>query len=307
MMGHLFHKIMNFLFLLLLLCFSNLCFSQNNSYQIFEDSIFPTMDVNYVESKKIYIKYQQKGSYDPQYCLYFLKKSLVNNDIHFFKKEIIYLMKKYGYHYSFFDTLSFQESELDIEIKQLNLSKWLVKKSDKLYPKWIRSNSTYIEMYAQMKSAYSSDQLIRKISFDLHPLILEGKTDSILQYIYLQNYDSLINYIDLKNVLIIKEWCHVNNDIMLNNFDNGTEILRIVSLVITHNFKRKKNLIQTWELLYPFVENAYLIGKIPFDFFYYYDEALLKHYGYQYYGTLGEEIPITDSETYNIRRKKLNL
>lgn len=56
------------------------------------------------------------------------------------------------------------------------------------------------------------------------------------------------------------------------------------------------NIVEVWGLLFPFLEKAYLEGKISDNFFKHYDTYLYQYEGYQYYGTLGDDIPYKDNK-----------
>jgi hypothetical protein len=297
---------MKTLTLSILLLIFNIGLGQNKSFQIYEDSIFPFIENDYQKAKNNYLKCEQRYKFDPIYTMSFLEFALKNDDIAFFKKEIKKLIKLYGYSYSLLDTSGIaMGNPLNQQIHSKKLCFWLAFQSKKNHPKWVSKNPNSSLQSDILNTLYTKDQLIRKISFDLFPAMKE--MDSLCYENFVHIYDSLITAIDANNIISLQNACIKNDNYLLNNFDNGYLSSKIVGLIISHNLKRGKYLNETWERLYPFVEQAYIDGKISDVLLYEYDFNLYKRYGYQYYGTLGEDIPIKDLETFNDRKKRLRL
>lgn len=297
---------MKFLTLIILSLTLNIGICQNKSYQIYEDSIYPSVEKDYQKAKNSYLKYDQKYQFDPIYTLSFLEFALKNDDIAYFKKEIRKLIKLYGYSYSLIDTSGISmENPLNQQIHSKKMYYWLALKSKKNHHKWVRKNPNAAFQGVLLNTLFTKDQLTRKISFDFFPVMKE--MDSICYANFVNVYDSLLTAIDANNIISLQNACIKNDNYLLNNFDNGYLSSRIVGLIISHNLKRGKYLNETWERLYPFVEQAYIDGKISDILFHEYDFNLNKHYGYQYYGTLGNETPIKDMETFDDRKKRLSL
>lgn len=297
---------MKFLTLIILSLTLNIGICQNKSYQIYEDSIYPSVEKDYQKAKNTYQKYDKIYQFDPIYTLSFLEFVIENDDIAFFKKEIKKLIKLYGYSYSLIDTSgTAMVTPLNQQINSKKIYNWLAFKSQKHHPKWVRKNPNAAFQGVLLNTLFTKDQLTRKISFDFFPVMKE--MDSICYANFVNVYDSLLTAIDANNIISLQNACIKNDNYLLNNFDNGYLSSRIVGLIISHNLKRGKYLNETWERLYPFVEQAYIDGKISDVLLHEYDFNLNKHYGYQYYGTLGVEVPINDMETFCDRKKRLSL
>ena len=131
---------MKFLTLIILSLTLNIGICQNKSYQIYEDSIYPSVEKDYQKAKNSYLKYDQKYQFDPIYTLSFLEFALKNDDIAYFKKEIRKLIKLYGYSYSLIDTSGISmENPLNQQIHSKKMYYWLALKSKKNHHKWVRN------------------------------------------------------------------------------------------------------------------------------------------------------------------------
>lgn len=217
-------------------------------------------------------------------------------------------MKGYGYYYTLSDMKGLaMRSKLNQEIYDNDLSVWVANQNEKLYNKWVKKHPEAIKTYELLGRLHSRDQLIRGVSFHLFPFFESLDCDTNFFESFKEEYDSLLALTDFDNIVMIQSACIENNFEMINNFDNGYSTSKKVSLVISHNLKEGVNLEQTWERLFPYIEKAYLKGKISGDLFYAYDFSLQKHFGCQYYGTLGSDVPIKSPETFGERKSRLNL
>lgn len=301
-------KSMRYWYIVLILIFHNSSFCQNQSYQLYEDSIFPILEMgDYNLAKKKLLDYEKTMKFDPVYKLSFLEFSLTNKDIMYFKKEISYLIKNHGYYYNFSDTIGESLSiPINWSIRENGLAPWVSKTCQKLYPKWVKKHTEDVRYLNKLDQLRTADQQIRKSSFTLFPSVLNHTSDSVVIKSFTRTYDSLICVIDLENVIAIKNICLKNGGNLPTNFDSGFSISKKISLIITHNLKKGKNLKKTWEYLYYYVEKAYLEGKISSLLLYEYDYYLNSHFGYQYYGFL-EDVPVIEPETFNERKIKFGL
>jgi hypothetical protein len=291
-----FSKIVIFLFIV---GFSHWSYSQNEGYKIIYDSIYPKIKSDYIYAKHLWKKYDKKYDYDPAETVLFLGQSLANGDVKFYKKEIVQVMKNYGWSYCFEDTLpNAQVRLLEMGISRNNLSEWTVKKSNKYYPKWVKHHLEALRIKDELTSILSEDQSVRRIISDLN--------DTLTSNYERQRLDSLIGIVDLLNIKKIASICS-RNGTMINNFDHGVGTYYRVQLILLHNLKGKESFKVAWDMLFPFLETAYLNGKISYTLFILYDKWSVIHFGYQYYGTQGVDIPINDEETFYIRKQKYKL
>ena len=100
--------------------------------------------------------------------------------------------------------------------------------------------------------------------------------------------------------------CKRNNEVWLNHYDNGLEI-GAVNLVLLHALKDPKLILRTWSFLSPFIERAFMQGKIDSGNLYMYDYWLNEHFGYQYYKLLDDTVPVKNQEKLAERRLRLGL
>lgn len=274
--------------------------SQNESYALFEDSILPLASENYAKSKKIYLERKNHLSYDPSDVALYLTYSLQNNDVTFFKSEICKLFKHFGYYYSYSDTTGISMiNTLNQEIVSHDMAHWMVKKSNKYFPKWISKNPNYFQLQKTLEAIHTSDQLVRRIGI--------SSKDSSCVSTWKNSYDSVLASIDLKNIIQLQTLCIQNNFTLPNNYENGYSTYNQIMFIVFHNLKQGTNINATWQRLGAYIEQAYLDGKISSNFFYTYDYYLNIYQGMQYYGTLGADIPNRDPAGYNDRQKKFNL
>ena len=96
-------------------------------------------------------------------------------------------------------------------------------------------------------------------------------------------------------------------NVQTNNFDNGIGTFNSISLFISHNLKQGTNIEYIRNKIFPYIEQAYLEGKVDADLFYAYDNRLNQYYGYQYYGTLPDSVPLLEKETFSERKSRLKL
>lgn len=298
---------MRYIFIVFVLTLNNLSLCQNQSYQFYEDSIFPILEKgDYNLAKKRLLFYEKTVVFDPMYKLSFLEFSLVNKDIKYFKKEVSFLIKDYGYSYNFLDTVG-ESLNISINwaIRENGLTNWLAEASRKLHPKWVQKKPEVLSYSNKLDQLRIADQQIRKISFVLFPGIMKSTNDSIVIQSFYKIYDSLKSSIDLENIIALQNIC-INNNGLPTNYDSGFSVSKKVGLIITHNLKEGKNLKQTWERIFPYVEKAYLKGKISSLLLYNYDYYLNTHYGYQYYGFL-EDVPVIEPEKSSERKTKFGI
>lgn len=269
------------------------------------DSVFNLLEFNkYDLAKEKYLSISKKFKIDPDYQLFFLKYSLINNDLKFFKKNIKILIKNYGLHINETDSLVEDDRYTFLtHCNNIQIKNWLYKTSLKKHKVWIFKNSKSHNISLLLKNAIEKDRLVRVITFTLYPKITI--LDSISFQTVKNSYDLSINEVDTKNFLLIKELIKVNNNEIPNNFDNGIGIFGKISLIICHNLKRGINIENITKHIYPSLEKAYLQNKISEEMFYILDQKLYLYYGYQCYGTLSDSIPTHNFDYLNQKILKI--
>ncbi len=279
--------------------FQNPFLAQNKTYRIIYDSIYPLFGENdYQNAKRIWEKHCLNADTDPSEELLFLNFSLKNDDEKFYKKHIIKLMRLYGWRYMSTDTLpeTMNRSELLQGIKQKGLVNWTIKKSNKHYTKWSSQHPYSIYFQEKVNKLVYTDQAIRKYSS-------KQSNDSIKnKFIW-----DLETQIDNDNIQQIIELAKMNNGIFPNNFDDGYGTYYKINFIIWHSLKDPNTIQKTWDLLLPYIEKTYFEGKISYTLFMAFDKWNYQFFGYQYYGTLGENIPVKDANSLEERKKKYNL
>lgn len=302
------------IFLLLFFLFAFLlpkeAISQNNSHIFFADSLVNIIEVDYPKAKRVFIANETKYEYDPSLILYFLQVSLEKDDIDFFKEKIHYLIKEYGFRYTYSDTIK-RGYELDDDFHKLihekGLSEWVIQCTASYYPEWIKTNPEAINLERFKELIYTNDQFIRKYSYQIRseclPLI---KSDSIAHEAFSKKMGTLFNEYNLQNVYFVSELIESNDGKLPTNF-NCIGITTYIELIVFHNMKGLANLQLTWNLLHESFEQAYIEGKIPKNFFSYYDRYLNEQKGFQYYGTLGNDVPVENKKEFLKRKEYLKL
>lgn len=283
----------------LLLVFPLMGKGQNATYSIIYDSIYPLYSTNdYAKAKSIWNNYLLSYETDPSERLMFMGFALRNNDVDFYRENIVDVIEKYGWNYTYFDTLPSQieRSLLLQQIIEHHLVDWTIEQSKKYYPIWVKNHPDAAYFQNQINAISSMDQAIRR---NLPP----DEGDSVRK---LYN-EQLIKSVDDENLHKIIELAKLNNDIFPNNFDHGPAVFSKISMVVWHSLKDPETMQAVWDLILPYVEKSFKAGKISRSLFLTYDKWSYHYHGHQYYGTLGNGIPIKDEDTFLERKKRFKL
>ena len=270
-------------------------YSQNTSYRLLHDSIYPKMDSLYPEARALLLG--NMHIIDPSKLMLLLDDVLAAGDIETYKTIATYVIKERGWNYEYMDTLDNRKGFLSLfdKIRYYHLEEWTYNTSQKYYPIWLSKNTLNIRIQNEVKGIIHSDQKIRRFySKDINEDCSEDINNKVME-------------IDFQHILEIVDLCEINNNLLPNNYDNGVGIGYNVQLIIWHNLKAKENFQRAWDALLPYIENTYLADKMSINISKTYDMWCHKHFGYQYYGTLGDSIEIKDKDTYLERKKKYKL
>lgn len=271
-------------------------FCQNKPYAyIYEslDSIVQHHGYDVGKAKLMY--YHKHYTIDPREISEFIKHSLDAEDISFYKKQVRYLSRHYGFLLAYRDTIDIAwlyPSSLTKKIHSKGLVDWTVKVTDKKYSKWASEHTHEIMLNQQLYSMDKKDQYMREMANQ------SCKSDSI-------EYQQMVQYWDYENFLELLTIYQDNDSIIPNPFDNGLDN-PMGWLIIWHNLKNSKTIELTWTLLLPYIEKTYSSGKIGRHFFEVYDYWLNELFGEQYYGTL-KGVPIRNPENFQERKHKYRL
>lgn len=307
-------KAFKLLLVALVVNFYTSTWSQLSCYQVFYDSIDQVAEQDYLKAKKNYFSFGRQCKWDPINSYFFLEKVLETNDFKTYRRVVNELIIEYGFTYTTFDTL--MENRIDV-VKDLiytkKLSEWTIKKSKRNHPKWLRdhpNNSIYL---AAMKEIHTRDQLVRRMAsytyWNLDKFKDQLDTTIIAELLELE--EEIADKVDLENVIKFQTLCVRNNYRLPTNFDACWNITGLTSFVLFHNFKERTNAEEVFHRLYPYIERAYLDGKIPPHALELFDSYLYDIYGLQYYGSKGNEVQYTDAfnsdHVLEIREKFLDL
>lgn len=287
--------------------------SQLSCYQLFYDSIDQVAEKDYAQAKKNYFSLGRQCQWDPINSYFFLEKVLEANDIRTYRRVVNNLIREYGFVYSTFDTL--MENRIDL-VKDLiytkDLAEWTIKKSNRNHPKWLKDHPNHSIYLAAMKEIHTRDQLVRRMASYTYWNLDEYKNqlDTTIMTDLLKREEEIADKVDLENVIKFQTLCVRNNYRLPTNFDACWNITGLTSFVLFHNFKERTNAEEVFHRLYPYIERAYLDGRIPQHALELFDSYLDDMYGLQYYGSKGNTVPFTDKysseHVLEIRQKLLD-
>ena len=269
-------------FLICLSIFNDL-FSQNSSYKKYNDSIEPILYLDYARAKEIFIAMDkdQNNPIDPLYKIQFLIQALQKKDTGFFKLQIVDLIQNNSWTLTASDTFE-NCSQICAYIKWRGLCDWTIKQSEIKHPYYLsrkeknaKANKKYLELLGTIISDKYSKAKNKLISPDDY-------------FEYVKVFDSI----------------NQSQGIFINTFDNGMIANQYTDLIITA-LAYKEIFDNVLTLLSSDIENAYLQGKINYQYFQIIDKYYVLHYGFQYYGTIDLAAPIDDK--VSVRKKQFKL
>lgn len=257
--------------------------SQNPSFRIIFEEIYPIISTDYFKAKQMLIDVEKKYEIDPAEKLLFLYESLRQNDTSYFKSEMKGLMENNGYRYSKRERSL--DDNLTILINEKNLEDWMFTQSDSLYPIWVKNNPRAFEIRRKIDAMIILDQT-RGYFYDM------DSTCGSYSELEKLDYSNFIDLISLAD----------KNGILPNHIDHGVGTYYTWEIILLHNLKTD-HFFENWERILPYIEKTYFAGKIGDDLFRLCDQWMVRLFGYQYYG-FENGVPIKDEEHLAERRKK---
>lgn len=284
------------LLIFLFMVFMPIGLCQKKPYTYIYESIDSiVLNHGYEAGKNRLQDYQKHYTVDPREISEFIKHSLDAEDISFYKQQIRFLSRNYGYILVDKDTIDIEwmhSSSLTKKIYKHDLVDWTIKTSTKGYRKWVAEHPHEVMLNERLYSMDQKDQYTRQM------IAWSCTSDSIA-------HQQALRFWDYENFLELLTIYQYNDSIIPNPFDNGLK-KPMGWLIIWHNLKTPENRELVWTLLLPYVEKTYFTGKIGKHFFEVYDHCLYTSQGEQYYGTI-EGVPIRDAEHYEERKLKYKL
>ncbi len=289
------------------LLFSFTLFSQNERDIFIKDSVMDNLNNTSISNTDYHVlknrisKLDKAYGYETDFHFKLLEHSFIQNDLNFFKEDLVFLIKNYGFNINYL-----KGSELYFDsILQGNLSKWFKRFYVKNYSKWLKNNLSKSIDIQKMHDMNVKDQVMVKFSreFDLNKDFDTIQKGLFLQHLY--NY-SFRNITDLH--FIAKKYG------FLPNSKNFALTYFYYESVLVHNVR--DNTDATWDLLFPYFKKAYLNNEIGNVVFQNYDFYHYLRYGTQVFNSYtldqipksfrkeGTSIPLKDEAFYNAIKKE---
>ncbi len=266
-----------------LLLFSLLVMSQTKRDIFLRDSIIKPINYKQVTNKKIYDKTYDllkktdtEFGYEKDIHLKILEFSYFHNDLDNFKKDLLVLVKNYGFK---IDYLTTNENYYN-DLMNGKLSNWFKKMYLKNHLIWVENNFDKLNDIRALNEINIKDQTLAKLSNVMLDVNL-NQSDSIKIYTLIQRLNA--ENLQLVNKISKKSNCFVLSKkfpIIQNNLNSA----------IIHNFQM--NIDDSWSLLYPYIKTAYKNNEIDNVIFQNYDFYRYLKDGYQEFNSYNiEQIP----------------
>ena len=291
-----------------LLLFSLLVMSQTKRDIFLRDSIIKPINYKQVTNKKIYDKTYDllkktdtEFGYEKDIHLKILEFSYFHNDLDNFKKDLLVLVKNYGFK---IDYLTTNENYYN-DLMNGKLSNWFKKMYLKNHLIWVENNFDKLNDIRALNEINIKDQTLAKLSNVMLDVNL-NQSDSIKIYSVIQRLNA--ENLQLVNKISKKSNCFVLSKkfpIIQNNLNSA----------IIHNFQM--NIDDSWSLLYPYIKTAYKNNEIDNVIFQNYDFYRYLKDGYQEFNSYKIEqippdfrknqdpIPLKDVDIFNEFKKEM--
>ena len=267
-----------------LLLFSLLVMSQTKRDIFLRDSIIKPINYKQVTNKKIYDKtynllkkMDTEFGYEKDIHLKILEFSYFHNDLDNFKKDLLVLVKNYGFK---IDYLTTNENYYN-DLINGKLSNWFKKMYLKNHLIWVENNFDKLNDIRALNEINIKDQTLAKLSSVMLDINL-NQSDSIKIY-------SVIQRLNAENLQLIYKISEKNNCFILSK--KFPVIQNNLNSAIIHNFQM--NIDDSWNLLYPYIKTAYKNNEIDNVIFQNYDFYRYLKDGYQEFNSYKiEQIPL---------------
>mgnify|MGYP003458197189 FL=1 len=266
-----------------LLLFSLLVMSQTKRDIFLRDSIIKPINYKQVTNKKIYDKTYDllkktdtEFGYEKDIHLKILEFSYFHNDLDNFKKDLLVLVKNYGFK---IDYLTTNENYYN-DLMNGKLSNWFKKMYLKNHLIWVENNFDKLNDIRALNEINIKDQTLAKLSNVMLDVNL-NQSDSIKIY-------TVIQRLNAENLQLIYKISEKNNCFILSK--KFPVIQNNLNSAIIHNFQM--NLDDSWNLLFPYIKTAYKNNEIDNVIFQNYDFYRYLKDGYQEFNSYKiEQIP----------------
>ena len=291
-----------------LLLFSLLVMSQTKRDIFLRDSIIKPINYKQVTNKKIYHKtydllkkMDSEFGYEKDIHLKILEFSYFHNDLDNFKKDLLVLVKNYGFK---IDYLTTNENYYN-DLINGKLSNWFKKMYLKNHLIWVENNFDKLNDIRALNEINIKDQTLAKLSSVMLDINL-NQSDSIKIY-------SVIQRLNAENLQLIYKISEKNNCFILSK--KFPVIQNNLNSAIIHNFQM--NIDDSWNLLYPYIKTAYKNNEIDNVIFQNYDFYRYLKDGYQEFNSYKIEqippdfrknqdpIPLKDVDIFNEFKKEM--
>ncbi len=265
------------------LLFSLLVMSQTKRDIFLRDSIIKPINYKQVTNKKIYDKtydllkkMDTEFGYEKDIHLKILEFSYFHNDLDNFKKDLLVLVKDYGFK---IDYLTTNENYYN-DLMNGKLSNWFKKMYLKNHLIWVENNFDKLNDIRALNEINIKDQTLAKLSNVMLDVNL-NQSDSIKIY-------TVIQRLNAENLQLIYKISEKNNCFILSK--KFPVIQNNLNSAIIHNFQM--NLDDSWNLLFPYIKTAYKNNEIDNVIFQNYDFYRYLKDGYQEFNSYKiEQIP----------------
>ena len=290
------------------LLFSFLVVSQTKRDVFLLDSIIKPVNSKQISNKEIYEKTyallkktDTEFGYEKDIHLKILEFSYFHYDLDNFKKDLITLIKDYGFK---IDYLSTNENYYN-DLMNGKLSKWFKKMYLKNHLIWVENNFDKLNDIRALNEINIKDQTLAKLSNVMLDVNL-NQSDSIKIY-------TVIQRLNAENLQLIYKISEKNNCFILSK--KFPVIQNNLNSAIIHNFQM--NLDDSWNLLFPYIKTAYKNNEIDNVIFQNYDFYRYLKDGYQEFNSYKIEqipfdfrknqdpIPLKDVDFFNEFKKEM--
>ncbi|MCM1531547.1 MAG: hypothetical protein NC048_03280 [Bacteroides sp.] len=195
-------------------------------------------------------------------------------------KTISLLVEKYG-----FDIAQERQSSAGTKDSSQNIffckrydSEW-----DSLFGVWQRNNAGMMDFRREVTQFQAKERIV-------YPKYMQSEEDSLLK----PSIDSLFD-----RFLAICQHQNALPNVERNGYGQD------ISIPLFHILSVSGPLLQErWNKIYPSVLNAFHAGEISNSYFFLYDRLLYRQCGKQFFGGMGNDVPIIDNADRNERKRQ---